>query len=217
MRGWQWSNGIVARVILTKIIEGKTTDNRRQQEAEEGGKWIKYHARRRQRNPPLVGVCRCSVSSRDVAIIVGVVAPRPIARRGTCLTVGYLVVRVPMCPSASPWRVRALGAVTRFWLRSTGARWEHAAFGRGPARRLRGRTRLKERSHIGRNTRERGHGAFAAVPAPAPSHLDAAPVTHQLGWSWRRGKRAGLAFGCMEHDRGKSQDVTCIRYVLRKD
>lgn len=79
----------------------KKNDDRQQQEAEEGGKWMKYHARGRQRNPPFVGVCRCSVSSRDVAIIVGVVAPRPIARRGTCLAVGCLVVRIPMCSSAS--------------------------------------------------------------------------------------------------------------------
>lgn len=93
----------MARVVLTKrIAEGKTTDNQRQQKAEEGGKWMKYHARRRRRNPPLIGVRRCSVSSRDVAIIVGVVAPRPIARRGNRLAAGCSVVRAPMCPSASP-------------------------------------------------------------------------------------------------------------------
>lgn len=93
----------MARVVLTKrIIEREKNDDRQQhRKQEEGGKWMKYHARRRERNPPFVGVCRCSVSSRDVAIIVGVVAPRPIARRGTCLAVGCSVVRIPMCPSAS--------------------------------------------------------------------------------------------------------------------
>jgi len=93
----------VARVVLTKrIVERKTTDNRQQQKVEDGGKWMKYHARHRRRNPPLAGVRRYSVSLRDVAIIVGVVTPRPISRRGNRLAADRLVVRVPMCPSASP-------------------------------------------------------------------------------------------------------------------